>query len=71
MERLTRENWRPEWPHNWSIEPTIVYLVKIDGYTKFQSTSYRDAFEYVMAARADFRRRGIHDGGHVQMVMQN
>lgn len=71
MEHYTRVNWRSEWPRNWRIEPQTVYLVKIDGHTKFQSTSYRDAFEYVIAARADFRRRGIHDGGHVQMTVQS
>lgn len=70
MKRCTRDNWKPEWPRDWHIEPTIVYLVKIDGFTKYQTTNYLEAIGYVIHARADLRRKGKPDEGRIKMSME-
>ena len=71
MKRCTRDNWRPEWPHDWHIEPTISYVVKVDSHTKFISTDYLQAIGYVINARAELRRQGKQDEGRVKMTMES
>lgn len=34
-----------------SIEPQVIYLVKVNGFTKFQSNNYLEALEYVLNLR--------------------
>ena len=34
-----------------SIEPQVTYLVKVNGFTKFQSNNYLDALEYLLQQR--------------------
>lgn len=34
-----------------SIEPQVTYLVKVNGFTKFQSNNYLEALEYVLNLR--------------------
>lgn len=36
----------------YTIEPTITFLVKIDGYTKFATLDYDQALAYIMNERA-------------------
>lgn len=38
--------------YRYTIEPTVAYLVKIDGHTKIVTTDYNVALAYVCNARA-------------------
>lgn len=34
------------------IQPTTMYLVQVDGHTKYMTSEYKEAFSYLMGIRA-------------------
>lgn len=53
----------------YAIEPTIVYLVKIDGHTKFATMDYDLALAYVMNERAKFGWSNVDGYKRVKLTM--
>lgn len=56
--------------HRMTIQPTIMYLVQVDGLTKFFSKDYSEAFSYVMALRASMGWQNVDQHKRVKIAME-
>lgn len=56
--------------HRMTIQPTVMYLVQVDGLTKFFTKDYSEAFSYVMALRAQKGWQNIDQHKRVRISME-
>ena len=53
-----------------AIQPTIMYLVQVDGHTKYMSKEYSEAFSYLMGVRASMGWQNVDQHKRVKLTME-
>ena len=56
--------------HRLTIQPTVMYLVQVDGHTKYMSKVYSEVFSYVMALRASMGWQNVDQHKRVRISVQ-
>lgn len=56
--------------HRLTIQPTIMYLVQVDGHTKYMSKDYTEAFSYVMGVRASMGWKNVDQHKRIKITME-
>lgn len=53
-----------------TIHSTIMYLVQVDGHTKYMSKEYTEAFSYLMGIRASMGWQNVDQHKRVKITVE-
>ena len=53
-----------------TVQPTIMYLVQVDGHTKYMSKEYTEAFSYVLGLRASMGWRNVGQHKRIKITVE-
>lgn len=56
--------------HRLTIQQTIMYLVQVDGHTRYMSKDYTEAFSYLMGLRASMGWQNVDQHKRVKITVE-
>lgn len=56
--------------HRMTIIPTIMYLVQVDGLTRYMSRDYNEALSYVMGLRASMGWQNVDQHKRINLTVK-